>query len=183
MRADSASRWAGRGGLALGAAVLAVNFTWIATHWSEVRPIARGDIAPPFVLPRLDENGQVALEKLRGKVVLVDFWATWCDPCIASMPALERVYNRFHTEGFELVSVNTEGFDEAPKIKAVATRLGISFPVVVDDGDVAGKYHVTTFPHLVLIDRQGVVREVHRGVSRNLESHLAAQIERLLGAE
>lgn len=176
---ERASRWAGRAALSLGIAVLVMNLVWIGRNWASLRPVAPGDIAPPFSLPRLDQTGPLALEDLRGQVVLVDFWATWCDPCISAMPALERIYNRFHSQGFEIVSVNIEGLETAAKARRVARDLGVSFPIVVDDGYVAGLYRVSTIPHLVLIDRRGVVKEVHRGTSRGFEQHLAEEVSAL----
>lgn len=177
---ERASRWAGRAAVSLGIAVLAMNLVWIGRNWADLRPVAPGDIAPPFSLPRLDENGRLGLEDFRGNVVLVDFWATWCDPCISAMPALERIYKRFHSQGFEIISVNTEGFEAAGKARRVAREIGLSFPIVMDNGRVAGLYKVSTLPHLVLIDRRGVVTEVHRGASRGFEQHMVEEVSALI---
>ena len=107
------STWAGRGVLLVAALLLGLNAAWISRHWDALRPISAGDVAPTFALPQIDSEGHlgapVALEALRGKVVLVDFWATWCRPCIKSMPALERVYRRLRHRGFTVLSVNTDG--------------------------------------------------------------------------
>ena len=176
---ERASRWAGRAAVSLGVAVLVMNLVWMGRNWADLRPVAAGDIAPPFSLPRLDQDGQLALEDLRGNVVLVDFWATWCDPCIAAMPALERIYKRFQSQGFEIVSVNTEGPGAAGKARRVARELGLTFPIVSDDGYVSSLYKVSTIPHLVLIDRRGVVTEVHRGTRSGFEKHLARDVSAL----
>ncbi len=176
---ERASRWAGRAAVSVGIAVIALNLVWIGRNWADLRPVVPGDPAPPFSLPRLDQDGQLSLEDLRGKVVLVDFWATWCDSCIAAMPALERIYKRFHSQGFEIVSINIEGFEVADKARRVAREIGVSFPIVVDDGYVADLYEVSTIPHLVLIDRSGVVTEIHRGASRGFEKHLAEEVSGL----
>lgn len=178
--AERSSRWAGRGAIALGVAVLCLNAAWIGTHWEQVRPVAPGDVAPLFRLPRADGAGQVALADLRERVVLVDFWATWCKPCVESMPAMERVYKRFHDQGFEVLSVNTEGRDAAARAVAFARRHQLTFPVVLDDGVVAEAYKVTTIPHMVLVDRYGVVRDVHRGVGPEFEAHLVRKVEALI---
>jgi thiol-disulfide isomerase/thioredoxin len=175
------ARIAGRLILVAVAAVLANNLVWIAGHWAEIRPVSRGDVAPSFVLQRADRRDVVRLGDLRGKVVLVDFWATWCKPCRATMPALQRLYTRYHQRGLEIVSINIEGQAAAPRALSFARRLGLSFPVVVDGGRVTSEYHVTTIPHLVLVDQRGVVRGVHRGAGgEGLERELSVLVEDLL---
>ncbi len=174
------ARWAGRALLALATAMLALNLAWVARNYELLRPLAAGDPAPAFELPRLSRSGQVlperlAVESLRGHVVLVDFWASWCGPCRASMPAIERLYQRYRDRGLDVVSVKTDGPEMGAASKAVAAT---TFPMVLDqEGAVAARYRVVSFPHLVLIDRSGVVRFVHRGGG---EGELATEIERLL---
>ena len=175
-----ASRWAGWGFAAVVVAVLALNVAWMVRHPSQVRPVAPGDVAPYFTLPRVDGAGTVSLADLRGRVVLLDFWATWCGPCRASMPAVERVYRDFAGRGLEVVSINTEGPGAAAQIEAFVDDLSLTAPVVVDDGTVASLYRVDIIPHMVLVDRRGLVRAVHRGTTRDFERHLREEVDALL---
>jgi thiol-disulfide isomerase/thioredoxin len=117
----------------------------------------------------------VTLEDLRGQVVVLDFWATWCGPCRESLPAIDRVYRRHREQGLALVSINT---DDPVKARAMLRSMGISVPLYVDDGTVAERYGVSTIPHLVILDRMGMVRHVHRGFDG--ESTLDAQVTALL---
>ncbi len=178
------ARWAGRGLLATAATLLALNGLWIARHWEALRPISAGDMAPLFALPSIDSAGQlgvpIRLADLRGRVVLVDFWAAWCGPCRRSMPVIEKVFRRYNSRGFTVLSVNTDGPDESRKARTTVAQT--TFPLVSDDGRVANLYKVTTIPHLLLVDHLGVVRHVHRGFSSvaELERSLNGQIEALL---
>jgi len=175
------ARVTGRGVLAVALVIFALNLIWVTRNYESLRPIAAGDPAPAFELPRLSNTGarmpgRLALATLRGHVVLIDFWASWCGPCRASMPALERLYRHFHERGFDVVSVKTDG-PEMGKARAVAAAT--TFPMVLDfDGAVAERYKVVSYPHMVLVDRNGVVRFVHRGGVN--EGALADEIERLL---
>ena len=179
------SRTAGAALLALLAVALIHEGAWLARNHEAVRPLGPGDVAPPLALPRVDARGQVTaadpvvLEDLRGKVVLIDFWATWCGPCIQSMPALRSLDERFGDRGFEILSVNT---DDPAQARRLLSSHRLDATLVVDPGGAAEAYKVTMFPHLVVVDRAGLVRKVHRGFpgTRQLEDELAAVIETLL---
>ncbi len=135
-------------------------------------------MAPGFVLPELGRDGEltgamVDLGELRGRVVLLDFWAEWCGPCREALPWLGELQERFGDRGLTVLSVKTDGDDLGRAAKALrATR----FPLVLDEHGVAGRYQVTVIPHMVLVDRDGIVRGVYRGDS----SGLVKKIERLL---
>lgn len=176
------SRWAGRGLLGLLATILVVNLVWIARHHQALRPMTPGDLAPEFALARIDRKGaatgaELTLSSLRGRVVLIDFWASWCKPCRDAMPMLERIYRELNDRGFELVSIKMDGREMGNASVAIAAT---SFDLVVDDELTSARYKVTNLPHLVLVDRQGIVRTVHRGGrgASELRAEIIALIER-----
>jgi cytochrome c biogenesis protein CcmG, thiol:disulfide interchange protein DsbE len=181
------SRRAGWAALALFALLLAINAASIARGWQALRPMSPGDPAPEFALPRIGAGGevgpeQVSLSSFRGRVVVIDFWATWCGPCLESMPVIERVVLGYRERGVGLLSVNTEGVEVAGKARRMADSLSPSAELVSDEGRVGDLYQVSTIPHLVVVDREGRVRLVHRGFSgaRSLERQLTGAIDELL---
>jgi peroxiredoxin len=139
-------------------------------------PARRGDPAPYFTA-KTPKGDAIALEKSGQRVQLVDFWATWCPPCVASMPILERVYRDYRDKGFVVVGVDQEPGDEA-NVEHFLRSHEISFPIAMDPGAIAQAYGVYTFPTSFLIGKDGVIRDVHRGVAD--ESNLRTQIEALL---
>jgi thiol-disulfide isomerase/thioredoxin len=152
-------------------------------------PAARGEHEAPlqvfdkrkpvfeFSLP--DLNGRsVNLKDFRGKVVFVNFWATWCLPCRTEMPAMERLYQEYNGKGLAMLAVN---FRESRKeARAFVEELKLTFPVLLDDGTVSALYGVFALPATYLVDRQG------RGAARVLGARdwmgeeSRAVIERLL---
>jgi len=165
--------------------MLVANAVWISRNWQSLRPISPGDEAPTFALTRIDgdrvSNQQVMdLSELRGDVVLVDFWAEWCRPCRKAMPAIEAVYSKFRGKGFEVISIKTDGKSFGAKGKQI--EASTSFPIVWDNRGVASRYKVSTIPHLVLVDHEGIVRYVHRGYTStgSLRDSLSAQVDKLL---
>jgi cytochrome c biogenesis protein CcmG, thiol:disulfide interchange protein DsbE len=129
--------------------------------------------APDFRLARLDGDGHLDLRTLRSKVVLVNFWASWCDPCKREMPRLEQAYRRFRSRGVEFVGVDAQDFDSSAKREV--RKVGTSYPVLYDGaGKVLGRYGGLPLPKTFVIDRRGRLVAYHLG---ELE---AADISRLL---
>ena len=120
-------------------------------------PIEAGQIAPTFTLPDLSDR-EVSLDQLRGKVNLVMFWASWCQPCMKEMPEVQAVFEQYKSEGFQVIAVN---FGETKATaQATADRFGVTFPVLMDRrGNVAAEYRVLGLPLSFFIDSDGVVRE------------------------
>jgi cytochrome c biogenesis protein CcmG/thiol:disulfide interchange protein DsbE len=123
-----------------------------------------GRPAPPFSAPTL-AGSTFALADLRGKVVLLDFWATWCAPCLAEMPALRRLDETAGPQGLAVVGINIEGAAARRAVDDVVREAGLRYPTVIDEGEVRRLYGVEGLPHLVIIDRQGVVRRVFQGAA------------------
>jgi len=134
---------------------------------------------PPAPLSLRDLDGKVHdLATYRGKVVLVNFWATWCEPCVTEMPSLQRVRERFAPR-FEVLGVN---YQESPaRIQAFIDKSGITFPIVRDtDGAVAKAWGVRIFPASYLVDRAGHVKHVLIGGADWTGPHLVSAIRALL---
>jgi cytochrome c biogenesis protein CcmG, thiol:disulfide interchange protein DsbE len=114
--------------------------------------------APDFILTAID-GSQVKLSDLRGKVVLLNFWATWCPPCKAEMPDLNALHQQYGSQrGFMVIAIDA-GDDSPEAVKAFAQQYGLDFPLLLDPGDQVsdGLYTVRALPTSLLIDRQGKI--------------------------
>jgi thiol-disulfide isomerase/thioredoxin len=116
-----------------------------------------GRPAPQIALPRLDGSGKAAIP--RGKVTLIDFWATWCAPCRVSMPRVQQLWQDYRKSGVELYSIDTDdpGPDREPQVKEFLAQNRLSIPVVLDDGSAAHAFAVASLPTLLLLDKEGKV--------------------------
>lgn len=166
----------GSGALALILVALGLTARATAQDWERVRPVMAGDALPPMTLRGLD-GATLSLADLQGRVALVDFWATWCPPCVAAMPRLQQLHRELAPEGFELVSVNVEPENLAEVARFVREH-ALEFPVYVDNGFLQQRLQVTTLPTAVIVDRQGRVRQVYIGMTS--EGTLRRQIRALL---
>ena len=134
-------------------AVAAVAVAVLLVSEPEPDPIRAGQPAPTFELPRLDAP-PVSLPSLRGRVVLLNFWATWCKPCEEEMPAMQRLYTALAGPDFELVAVSVDASPE--DVKQFRDRLKLSFPIALDpDKRVSSSYQSYRYPESYLIDREG----------------------------
>jgi peroxiredoxin len=109
----------------------------------------------------------MTLESLRGKVVLIDFWATWCKPCIKTMPELEAVYKDYQKLGLAVVGVSVDqGDDREKKVKKFLEKKPVAYPIVIDNEEASSweAFHVVALPTLYLIDRDGQIAERWTGV-------------------
>ena len=127
--------------------------------------------APNFRLATMD-GGEVELNELRGKVVLVDFWATWCGPCRMEIPHLTELYDRYQDKGFELVGISLD--QQGPAVvKPFIEEFKINYPIVMGDEDIANQYGgVRSIPTAFLIDREGNVVKKYVGY-KPLETFVA----------
>jgi len=150
---------------------------------SVLQPLFRGDPlegqpAPQFTLPLGDgDSERIRLTDQRGKVVVLDFWASWCGPCRHSVPLLNRVVQRYRDQ-VTVLGINSEAISAA-QVAFVALRWGIGYSVLRDAAmEAQMAYGVQAFPTLVLIDKQGKVAKVYQG--EPLESALFDRIDRLI---
>ncbi|HKY73254.1 MAG TPA: TlpA disulfide reductase family protein [Nitrospira sp.] len=120
-----------------------------------------GTPAENFQLLDLNGNTQ-SLESYRGKVVLLNFWATWCKPCTTEMPAMQSTYDRLREKGFVVLAINE--LEDNAKVREHIRQYGHTFPVLMDrDNKVANQFGVYGLPVTFFIDEKGVVREYIKG--------------------
>lgn len=166
---DRTHRWM----FGLGAAAASLLFA------SYVAALEEGTQAPALAAPALGTSARVDLSRHRGSVVVVDFWASWCEPCAQAMPALERIYQRYRGQGLVVIGVSED--DAERNARSFLSRTPVSFPIVLDaDHSIAGRYRPGTMPSTFVIDRQGVVRHIHSGYRPGDAAALERQIRALL---
>ena len=137
-----------------------------------------GAPAPAFEL-NSNSGKSVSLAELKGQIVLVNFWASWCGPCRQEMPILEQLNHQYHNKGVALIGVNVEPDTAAATAWLKATP--VSFPILYDvDSKVSKLYEVQGMPNTVILDRKGVVRYIHRGYSPGAENEYLDQIRTLI---
>jgi thiol-disulfide isomerase/thioredoxin len=139
-----------------------------------------GDTAPAVDLPNLSGEGNTSLAQLRGKIVYLDFWASWCGPCRVSFPLLEAIRTELKAQGFEILAVNVDEFEE--DALEFLEEIPVTYPIVQDvEGASPKTYGILGMPTGFLIDRDGVVRQVHQGFRKSDGEKLRAEILDLLG--
>jgi cytochrome c biogenesis protein CcmG/thiol:disulfide interchange protein DsbE len=115
--------------------------------------------APAFDLPRLDRAGRLTLASLRGKAVVVNFWASWCAPCKREAPALERTWKRHRAKG--LVVLGVDANDVSGDARHFARKLGLTYPLVHAPTTIWDDWGVTGVPETFFVDRRGRLVDVH----------------------
>lgn len=138
-----------------------------------------GNTAPAFTLSTLDGR-TLSLDDLKGKVVLVEFWATWCPPCRESIPELEALYRDFFGKDFEIVGISLDDPDSKEDVKRFVKEYGMTYPVAIDDGKVSKAYGVISIPTLFILDRDHKIVKHYFGYTTGLKESIAAEIKRLL---
>lgn len=134
--------------------------------------------APEFRLANR-AGGQVALSELRGQVVMINFWASWCGPCRQEFPALDEMYRKYKPMGFTLVGINVES--EKSDAERFLSQQQVSFPILFDpDNKVSGSYGVRAMPTTVLVDRRGRLRWQHMAYKPGDEAKYIEQIRAAL---
>ena len=161
---------------AITSAVFLLSFAWIflsrvpsaeAAGGASVSSPRVGFVAPDFTLDLLGGE-KITLSDLRGKVVLVNIWASWCPPCLREMPALEEVYQEFKDQGLVVLAVNTTYQDSEAQAAEFAQNFGLTFPIPLDrTGAVSKRYLLRGLPSTYFVDRQGIIRSVVIGGPMN----------------
>ena len=165
--------------------VIGINiWSFLLAPEPAVHPLT-GTVAPDFNLPLASshEDRLSSLRQHRGKVVLLDFWATFCKPCKKQMPILEELKKEFPDDHFSIISINTDD-PRTPKRSATVARFlqqgGYTFPVVLGSGQTLADYKIRRIPTLVIVDQAGVIANTHTGLTSKGE--LLDAIQQLLNA-
>jgi thiol-disulfide isomerase/thioredoxin len=185
---SSSGSAASTGSTALALALVLLLLAGVAGLSRVFRPSAGGLLggsrdAPDFALPVVANGGPLGegvstlkMGDLRGKAVLLDFWATWCEPCRLEAPIVDRVSRRWRDRGVVVVGVNTDRPDEGDPA-AFARAHSLSYPIVRDTGGTAQRaYEVDTLPTLVVVSREGRIIAIRSGVTDD------GELEKLIGA-
>jgi len=151
----------------------------LALNTSSAFAVSVGDTAPNFKLPRLERSGDIQLKSYRGKVVYVDFWASWCGPCRLSLPELNKLRKQYRKKGFEVIAINLdEDKDDAMEF---LKEFPVAYPTARDvKGTTPDKYGLQGMPTAYLIDRKGKVSLVHEGFKKTDSAELKHKIAALL---
>ncbi len=149
-------------------------------------PVAVGERAPDFTLETLDGE-RVTLSALRGSVVVLDFWATWCRPCIMALPLLDEFHDWAQSSGHPIAAYAIDTFESVPaeRMKSQAAALWqsqkFSMPTLLDfDGAAVARYGIQSIPTTYIIDRDGVIAKVHQGFDANMATKLKTEVLELL---
>jgi cytochrome c biogenesis protein CcmG/thiol:disulfide interchange protein DsbE len=151
--------------------------TLAVVNRGSAQQLSVGTAAPDFSLAALDST-TVQLAAFRGRPVIINFWATWCPPCIQEMPELARRFAQYRDANLAVLAVNADG-EKAEKIRRFTTALALPFPVLLDPRvRTASAYGVIQLPVTVFVDTAGVIRAVHAGPIQ--PSELDASVREIL---
>jgi len=154
----------------------------LITAAGAARSADEGDPAPAFAAKSLTGPGTVSLSSYRGKVVYLDFWASWCAPCQAALPALEELRKEFPADQFQVIAVNVD--QDPEKALRLLEKHKIGYPSAADpEGRLPATFGLKTMPTSYLIDRDGVVRMVHPGFRTSDVETLRKRIQSLVEAK
>ncbi|SJM91773.1 Redoxin domain protein [Crenothrix polyspora] len=160
--------------------IKAIYFTLLASALTFTANATEvGQAAPQFTLPTLQQGQPTALSQYAGKVVYLDFWASWCAPCRTSFPLLNKLHEKLKAQGFEVVAINLD--EDKTKAEQFLKEIPVAFTVLTDaKGEWSDKFVVESMPTSFIIDKQGVVQNIHHGFTASDIGELEKKITELL---
>jgi len=158
----------------------------VASHYmkDELFPVTIGSTAPDFRAKVLGDNRYKTLADYKGQVVLLNVWATWCPPCKAEMPSLQRLYQAYGDKGLKLVAVSIDDYVSEDSIRAFAKNFGITFEILHDSTHAIERlYQTTGYPESFVIGREGTIRKKWIGPDDWSSQGNRALVAQLLGLQ
>jgi len=144
--------------------------------------IEEGDRAPDFRLPVLEGDGQISLGEHKGKVVYLDFWASWCGPCVSAIPQINGLAKEFPQDRFQVIAVNVDS--KPDKALQFLRKYPVEYPSGSDPkGRLPGAFDLKSMPSSYVIDQDGVVRYVHRGFRKGDMDQIRSEVSKLVKAK
>jgi peroxiredoxin len=165
----------------IAALILALFYSLISCD-TDTRKVSYkvGSVAPDFTLKDISGN-KVKLSDYRGKVVLLEFWATWCPPCIDNIPELIRIQDKYNDKAFSILAVSLDkGSDVESMLPEFVAEYGINYPILYGNDSVIDLYRVMSLPTGLIIDKEGRVVSVHMGYSDDFEKEISKEIEQII---
>ena len=157
--------------------LLVMVMPWVVLLPSANAELVKGE-APNFTL-KSQRGDNLKLSEHRGEVIMLNFWATWCDACRQGMPTLNEMYQLYRDEGFTLFSINVE--DDVRKVNKALSKMQVTFPVLFDvTNEVSKAYEVDDIPSVYIIDRDGNLRYVHHGFPPGYRDVFQKQVRELM---
>jgi thiol-disulfide isomerase/thioredoxin len=179
----------GRRQLAILLFITGITAGAVATGWrvlrSELVPVGIGVKAPGFAVNTIDSIPvRKTLADYRGKVLMINIWATWCAPCRVEMPSIEKLHEAYEDKGLKILAISVDDPGSEPQIRSFVKEYGLSFEVLHDpdgqEGKVAKDYQTAGYPETVIVGRDGVIRKKLLGAHDWNSPENRALIERLL---
>jgi thiol-disulfide isomerase/thioredoxin len=137
-----------------------------------------GKIIPDFKMQTF-EGKNIIRKDLSGKVVLLDFFATWCPPCLRAMPTMKMLHEKFSSRGFTVIAVNTNEEQLSTRNKFIRDHKFV-YPVTIDNDKLTDAWKIEGTPHFILFDQRGIVQKVYGGFNSNYAKSMEADISKLL---
>lgn len=154
--------------------VLVIGFVLVACG---SRESAKQSGVADFTLPSIDGT-EYRLSDFTGKVVIIDFWATWCPPCRNSIPAFIALYEKYHDQGLTILGVSLDNDEGA--LRQYSKQMKIPYPVLIGNNDIAKAYQVSGIPKTIFLDKKGEVRKTQVGFAPELEARFDELVAELL---